>query len=509
MDRNFNQLKAGVILNYVIIGLNAVVGLLYTPYMLRMMGQSEYGLYSLVASVISYLTILDLGFGNAIIRYTAKFRAEGKEREQYEMFGMFLVLYLVIGIIAFAAGLVLYYNVDTLFGATMTVDELSKARIMMLLLTFNLAFTFPMSIFGAIINAYEEFVFVRVINIGRIILNTLVMIVLLHMGYKSIAMVIVQTAFNILTLLLNYFYCKYKIKIKLIFSRFNWSFLKEMAIYSFWIFLAAIVDRIYLSTGQIVLGAVAGTAVVAVFSVAMTLNGMYQQFSTAMTSVFLPRVTAMVTQSKSDTEISNLFIRTGRLQYIVLSFILSGYIIFGQSFVNLWAGEGYEDAYIIGLLLLIPGTIPLCENLGITIMQARNQMKFRSLAYLVIAIVSVFFQILLGKLYGGIGCAIAIALSTVLGHILIMNIYYLKVQRINIPLFFKEILLMSILPVVLCGIGLLAVHYLQGFNTWVHLGFGIIIFTVVYIGLAYSFQINSDEKKLILEVVARIRGKNI
>jgi len=69
--------------------------------MLRMMGQSEYGLYSLVASVIAYLTIMDFGFGNAIIRYTAKFRAEGKLQEQYSMFGMFLILYSIIGVIAF------------------------------------------------------------------------------------------------------------------------------------------------------------------------------------------------------------------------------------------------------------------------------------------------------------------------------------------------------------------------------------------------------------------------
>lgn len=110
--KNADQLKAGAALNYVVIVLNALVGILYTPYMLRMLGQSEYGLYSLVASVISYLTVLDLGLGNAIIRYTAKYRTEGKIEEQYRMFGMFLVLYLVIGVIAFVAGLGLYFNVD-------------------------------------------------------------------------------------------------------------------------------------------------------------------------------------------------------------------------------------------------------------------------------------------------------------------------------------------------------------------------------------------------------------
>ena len=107
-----NQLKAGAALNYFVIFLNTLVGLLYTPYMLRMLGQSEYGLYSLVASVISYLTIFDLGFGNAIVRYTAKFRAEGKQTEQYEMFGMFFLLYIIIGVIVLIAGSALYFNVD-------------------------------------------------------------------------------------------------------------------------------------------------------------------------------------------------------------------------------------------------------------------------------------------------------------------------------------------------------------------------------------------------------------
>ena len=203
-----NQLKAGAALNYAIILLNTIVGLLYTPYMLRMMGKSEYGLYSLVASVISYLTILDLGLGNAVVRYTAKFRAEGKQREQYEMFGMFFVLYVIIGAVALLLGSALYFNVDAMFGATMTVEELYKARIMILLLVFNLAFTFPMSIFGSIITAYEHFVFPRAVSIIRILLNTGVMICLLYMGYRAVAMVVVQTVFNVATLLLNYIYCK-------------------------------------------------------------------------------------------------------------------------------------------------------------------------------------------------------------------------------------------------------------------------------------------------------------
>ena len=504
-----NQLKAGVVLNYVVIFLNTVVGLLYTPYMLRMMGQSEYGLYSLVASVIAYLTVLDLGFGNAIVRYTAKFRAEKKTEEQYEMFGMFFLLYLVIGIIAFGIGLGLYFNVGTLFGDTMTAVELDRARIMMLLLVANLAFTFPMSIWGSIIQAYEDFVFQKSLNIFRIILNTAVMICLLHFGYKAVAMVVVQTIFNVLTLVVNFIYCRRKLNIHIYFrfKHFHWGFLKEVAIYSFWIFLNAIMDRVYWSTGQFVLGAIVGTAAVAVFAIAIQLEGMYMQFSTAISSVFLPKVTAMVATNRSRKEISDLFIRTGRMQYIVLAYILSGFIIFGRQFIELWAGAGYTDAYIISLLFFIPLTVPLIQNLGITILQARNEMKFRSVLYIIIALVSLAMQIVLTRFFGGIGCAMGVSGALVVGQILIMNVYYQRRQDLDIKTFWKEISKMSIIPIVLIFSAMLVIRHFFALDSWGKLILGIAAFSLVYIPLFFRFSMTDDERNLFISMFHKIFDK--
>lgn len=504
-----NQLKAGVVLNYVVIILNTVVGLLYTPYMLRMMGQSEYGLYSLVASVIAYLTVLDLGFGNAIVRYTAKFRAEKKTEEQYEMFGMFFLLYLVIGIIAFGIGLGLYFNVGTLFGNTMTAVELGRARIMMLLLVANLAFTFPMSIWGSIIQAYEDFVFQKSLNIFRIILNTAVMICLLHFGYKAVAMVVVQTIFNVLTLVLNFIYCRRKLNIHIYFrfKHFHWGFLKEVAIYSFWIFLNAIMDRVYWSTGQFVLGAMVGTAAVAVFAIAIQLEGMYMQFSTAISSVFLPKVTAMVATNRSRKEISDLFIRTGRIQYIVLAYILSGFIIFGRQFIELWAGADYSDAYIISLLFFIPLTVPLIQNLGITILQARNEMKFRSVLYIIIALVSLAMQIVLTRFFGGIGCAMGVSGALVVGQILIMNVYYRRRQDLDIKTFWKEISKMSIIPIVLIFSSMLVIRHFFALDSWGKLILGIAAFSLVYIPLFFRFSMTDDERNLFISMFHKIFDK--
>lgn len=498
-----NQLKAGIFLNYIIIGLNALVGLLYTPYMLRMMGQSEYGLYSLVTSIIAYLTIMDFGFGNAIIRYTAKFRAEGKVKEQSEMFGMFMLLYTIIGILALAGGVLLYLNIDNMFGSTMTDIELGKAKIMMLILAFNLAVTFPFSIYNSIITAYEDFVFQKTLNIIRIILNTVVMICLLTMGYRAIAMVITQTVFNLLTLLLNGIYCKRKLRVKFVYGKIQWGFLKEVTIYSFWIFLNAIMDRVYWSTGQFVLGAVSGTTAISVFAVAVTLVGMYMQFSTAISGVLLPKVTAMVATNKSEKEISDLFIRTGRLQYIILSFVLSGFIVFGRSFINIWAGPGYNDTYIITMMFFSALLVPLIQNVGITVLQARNEMRFRSILYVIIAVISLVFQIVLAKEYNGIGCAIAISGALLLGQGLIMNIYYKIRQRIDIIRFWKEILKMSYVPIFLTILGLYVVKHIELLKLPSIL-IAIIVFTIIYIILFWNFSMSGYERGLVMGQIRKI-----
>lgn len=502
-----NQRKAGALLSYAVLGVSNIVGLLYTPYMLRMMGKSEYGLYALVGSVIAYLTILDFGFGNAIVRYTAKFRAEGKLQEQYSMFGLFIILYSIIGILSFIIGLGLYYNVENLFGETMSQDELGKAKIMMLLMVFNIAFTFPLSIFGSIITAYENFIFVKVIALSRIILNTVIMILLLEIGYRAVGMVVLATVLNLVTLIINYWYCKNKIKIKISFQNMKLGLLKEVSIYSFYIFLNIIMNKVYWSTGQFVLGMYLGTAAVAVFAVAIQFQGMYMGFSTAISGVFLPKVTGMVAGNSTNREISDLFVRTGRIQYIIMSFILAGFILFGRQFIILWAGPDYEEAFSITLLFFIALTIPLIQNLGITILQARNQMEFRSWLYFVMAIISLVFQILLAEKYGGLGVAYAIAGGLVLGNVIIMNIYYHRKQHIDIIRFWREILRMSIAP----GIISIGTYYLLNgmiFESFGQLVIAIGIFSVVYLPVFWFSSMNTYERELLKKPMVKLLKRN-
>lgn len=499
------EMKFGAILNYVVILVNMLVGLLYTPFMLHKLGQEEYGLYSLAASVISYLTVLDLGIGNAIVRYTSKFRATGENEKMQNMFGMFLILYICIGSIALIAGTLLTINCENIFNATMSADELDKTKTMLWLMTLNLAFTFPMSIWGSIMTAFERFIFQRTINIIRSVLNPLVMVLLLMIGYKAIAMVIVTTIFNILTLFINYYYCKRNLKIKIKFKGFEYKVLKEVSVYSFWIFLNIIMDRIYWSTGQFILGIYKGAVAIAIYAVAIQLQHLFTMMSTAVSGVFLPRITSITTKENSDKEISDIFIKTGRIQYIIISFILSMFIVIGKPFINFWAGDGYGDSYTISLLFMLPLTVPLIQNIGITILQARNKMKFRSLLYLFISVGSFLISIPASKHYGGIGCAVATAIALILGQCIIMNIYYYKNQNIDIPRFWKEIGHMSIVPIMFVTASMFILNYtsinLSDIKVFIVTS---IILATMYCFLFWKFSINRSEKELVMSMLTPI-----
>lgn len=502
-----NQRKAGAILSYIVLAVNSVIGILYTPIMLRLMGQSEYGLYSLVASVIGYLTMFDLGLGNAMIRYIAKYKAIGDKKSEAKLNGMFFVIYTIIGVIVLLIGLVLSSQVELIFSNSLTGNEIQKAKILFTILTLNLAVSFPLGIFSSILTAYEEFVFSKLITLGRTILMPVIMIPMLLAGYRSIGMVVVISVLNLAGLLMNTWYCLRKLEINMALKGFDFAILRDVAPYSFYIFLNIVVDKLYVNTDKFILGSVSGTIAVSVYAIALQLYEYYSMFSTSINGVFLPKLTAIAAKDRNaDEELSEVFVRIGRIQFIILSFILSGFILYGRTFLNLWAGEGYSDAYYISLLIMIPAIIPLSQNIGILILQAKNMHRFRSVVYILIAIVNVLISIPLAKLYGGVGAALGTALANLAGQICTMNWYYYKKVGINIPGYWKQIGRLSILVLLIMTTAGALDRYISG-ESWIILMGQILIYCFLFTGLMWKFGMNQYERGLVRSIISRVTGK--
>ena len=239
-----NQRKAGVILSYAAQLVQILTALIYTPIMLRILGKSEYGLYQLVNSVVSYLGLLNLGFSASYMRFYSRFKVNYDDDSEQKLNGMFMIIFCIMSAVCVFCGVVMILNITSIFGKGLTIKEYETAGILMSMMVLNLALTFPNSVFTCIIIAHEKFIFQKVVILVQALLNPFLTLPLLLLGYGSIGMVCVTTMLTVAVLISNAFYCLNKFHSKFYFRHINFGLLKEMWHFTFFIFLNQIIDQI-------------------------------------------------------------------------------------------------------------------------------------------------------------------------------------------------------------------------------------------------------------------------
>lgn len=501
-----DQIKLGGLLSYVALGLSNVLTLVYTPFMLRMMGQSEFGLYSLVLSIVSYLSLLDFGFGVALIRYISLYNSRQESFKLPSLFGAFFSLYSLIGIICFILGVFLISSLDLIFDSSLTLVEFENAKIMIIILVIYLSLSFPLSIFGAIIIANEKFVFQKSLVLCKTILTPVLMIPLLIYGYKSVAMIVVVVAVGAILIIANVWFCFWKLKIKIHFKDFDFNVLREVFIFSVFVFMKIFFERIYWSSGQLILGLTLGTVSVAVFSLSLQLKGYYESFSQAISGLFLPKLTSMVSNNSSFDSISEIFVKVGRIQFHILGFVLCIYILIGEQFIVFWAGKDYISVYQISLFIMIPYTIPLIQSVGYSLVQAYNVQKPVVLIYLLMALLTIVFTLVFLDDFGSMGAAIALCLAILIAEVLLMNLFYWKKLKVNILQFWKEIFKISIIMSLI-----LATSYYFKFifplDNMLSLIIFVIFFSIFYFPIIYFFAMSLNEKMFFISLFRAFKSK--
>ena len=502
--KSISQKKAGIILSYIGQIVHILTGLIYTPVMLHLLGQSEYGLYQLVYSVVSYLSLLSLGFSASYMRFYSKEQAENNDNGVARLNGMFLIVFGIMSLACIICGFIMLYNIHYIFGMGLTEQEYKKAKVLLFLMVVNMALTFPNSVFNCIITSQERFVFQKSLILIQYLANPILTFPLLILGYGSIVMVSITTILTFIVLLTNIYYCFSRLKARFIFRGLQFKILKEMMVFTFFIFINQVIDQINWNVDKILLGRMAGTISVAIYSVGAQINTLYVQMSTSVSQVYIPQVNRIVAETDDNEELSRIFIKVGRIQFIIMTLLMTGFIFFGKSFIKLWAGDGYELAYFVTLLLIIPVTIPLIQNIGIEIQRAKDMHKARSIVYLFIAIGNLILSYILVKIIGIIGSAIGTAISLLVGNGVFMNWYYYKKLGINIPMFWRS--LSSFIPsILICSIfGVLNISFINYTSFWTMV-LGAAMYTIIYCLSFYYTGMNPEEKRAIQNILQRIK----
>lgn len=503
MQDNGKQLRLGVVLSYVNLAISSLIPFFYTPIMLRMLGQAEYGLYSLSNSVTAYLSLLSFGFGTTIVRYIAKYRAEKNQEAIERTFGLFFMVYCALAVLVLAVGVFLAENANGIFAKGLQANEIVKMKTLVVIMSFNCALSFPNSVFSSMIIAHERYIYRKLLDVLSTVLLPCINLAAMYMGFASVGLALAETLLQVILVPANVLYCFRNLNLRLRFGGIEKPVILEMLGFSAFAFIGTIVDMLFWATDKVILGMLAGTAAVAVYNIGGTFNNIIMSLSSSISGVLTPKIVGMVTTNRPASELTELTIRVGRLQFIIIALAISGFTVFGQAFIALWAGPEYRDAYWIALLTLYPLCVPLIQSAPRSIITAMNKHQFRSVLYLIIAVINVVSTYLTVPYMGAIGAAVCTGVSYIVGHGIIMNIYYYKVTGVNIPLFWRNILKMAVIPAAMAVAGLLLKNrYIM--TDWLRFFIGVAVYSVVYFVLMAAFALDDYEKNMIGNMLGKV-----
>ena len=498
-----SQIKIGAILSYVSMGLSTVISLVYTPIMIQRLGDSEFGVYQTVLPIISYLNLLTFGLGSAYIRYYSRAKSADDKKGMAKLNGMFLITYLLLGGLVLAIGFTLSNHGAVIFGQKLTADEVALGERLLRIMTINAALTFPISVFESHVTINEQYLFQKAVALMRQVLNPLIMIPLLILGYRSVTLTLLSLAFTILSGVLNVSFCLVKLRMPISFRHYDLKLMREMVGFTAFVFIGVVVDNLNWSIDRLLLAWIHGTTAVTIYTVAGQLNVYYQSFATAISNLLIPRVNRIVAEGQPTRELDKLFIRVGRLQFISLGCIFWGFVAVGRPFVVLWGGDAkFAIDYAATLLLFGASLWANIQLLGYDIVRAKNMHKFSSLVSLAIALANAVLSIPLCMQWGVLGAAIGTAAATGTG-MLVMNRYFHRRVGLNTPRFWlriRHLLPAMILPGAL-AIVIAVFLYPSGYFQIAGIA---CIFVAVYGVSMWLFGLDRYERHLITDPLQKI-----
>jgi len=499
------QIKKGALLSYVAIVFNIIAGFIYTPWMVSQIGKSDYGLYILVTAFLTYF-VMDFGLGQTIARFITNYKVKNEIEKINQLLGLTTRFYLFINLLIFIVLIGAYFFIENIF-LELTPVEIEKFKVVYLIAGGFSLLSFPFLPLDGVLIAYEKFVVLKLSDVISKVSIIVLMVIALLMGYKLYALVAINALVGIIVIVIKLIVIKKSLPLRPNFKFRSKPLLKELFKFSFWISVIGIAQRLLINIAPLVLGIVSGTEAIAIFSIGVIIEGYTWTFAHALNGLFLSKVSQLNLEENNLKEITNLMIRVGRIQLIVMGLLLIGLIALGQEFIILWMGESFKESYLVVVLLITPGFISLTQEIAYTYLFVINELKYRAILFLSAAIGSLILSFLLAPTFGALGCAIGIFTATIACHLVGMNYIYWKKIKLDIPRFFKECFGSLLLPLILT---LLFGFFLS--YSFASTNFLIFIIKAVTLSLFYMLSVwflglKTDEKKLFTQPVLKLINK--
>ena len=493
----------GIVLSYLNTGLSMICGLVLSSYLLRMLGATEYGVYQMVSSFVTYLVLLEFGTGNVLTRNIVAIRAKSGSSEEIDKnYSTVMLICFFLMFIILIVSVIFYCLIGTIYSESLTLEQVVYAKKIFIFMAIYMVVSFFSQTLNGLAFAFEDYCVSSLVSIARFIVRTIILIVLILFVKYSIVIAIVDAALSLVIGIFMFVYCRTKFKVRFSVKYFDFGILKASFPLAFAIFLQTIVNQANNNVDKFVIGIKLNPESVSLYSVALYVYGIFSSLTTAPISMYAPEIIKMVNQNKKGNELLDAVVKPSRLIVIIGGLCFFGFIACGEPFISIVYGDEYLEAWLIAIIIMAPMLINMSNGVLINVLDAMDKRMFRSLALTITTIANIVLTVFLIDWLGMVGAALATALSVCLGQITTMNIYYSKKIKINVLkmywLTFRGILIYHIIGAVL---GFISSYFIN--NNYLAFVVGGVVYVAVFF-FGYSlFGMTREEKERFKRVFKR------
>ena len=496
--------KVSVSLTYLSIVVQALSTMLLTSFYLRTLGAETYGLYQMINAVAQYIMILDLGISTVMIRYIAEFDAKGKHEKSENFAFHFGLIVLLTAVLIAIIGIAVNCNLENIY-QNLTPEEYVISHRIFSFIIVQLVLTVIGHFFQGVSFAYDQYTFERTVSVIQIIVNTVLVILFVKFGMGLIGIVLANCIVIFLHTSISAIYSFFAVRFRIRFHGWEFSMLRPAMFLMLAMLLQAIVGHVNSSVDKTILGIMTTKTDVAVYAVAATIITMFNTLPMAVSTVFQSDAVRMVSSGADRERMTDFVIKPGRIQFMMIGAFIAGFFLFGRDFVICWTNEKMTMAWWYVLIIMVPNSVPLMQNTCLSILNALDKRMFRSLILVMMTAVNIGMTIAFIPLMGPIGAPAATGISYLIGHGILMNIYYRKKIGLNVFRMFKSIFSRTWLCILIAVAVNLPLMWWRVDDNWWVLLIKAVAFCIVYGLLLLKFGLNDSEKNMIDSALKKIR----
>ena len=489
----------GLILSYINTFLNMICGLFLSSFLLRQLGNAEYGLYQTVASFVNYLVLLEFGTGTVMARNLSKCKAKKASQEEINqnISTIWGITNILCGMIV-CVSVIFYFMFDMVYANSLTAGQIASGKNMFIFLVIVLILHFYAQTINGVTLSHERYSYSAKIAIIRNLSRTTLLVLAILFWKKAILIVIIDTIINFCIVIYGIWFCKTKFNVSVFIKGFNKAILKTSLPLCLALFLQTVVNQTNNTVGKFILGIVSGPEEVALFSVGLYIYSVFSSLTTIPISMYLPQITNDIIGGAEGKELTKKLIQPCRLIVIIGGAVLFGFIAIGKQFISIVYGEEYLMAWIVAVILMVPMFVNMSNAVVLNVLDVKNKRLVRSFILMITTLLNIGMTIVLIRKFGILGTSIATGLSTAL-QVVILNIYYFKFIGIKIIYLFKQVYKGIVLYQI---IGSIFGYLISQMISNIYLSFicGGLVYIIVSFGGYFIFGVNPQEKEMIKNI---------